>query len=607
MTKYLFLYSITPVQTFISQARKTQDLYAGSSLLSKIIDNLITKFELGEELIFPEKESKYKPNRFVAQVQAENKQDIVNLGEDLQEAAYDYVKSIADKVISKLNIQELKETIYKQLNHSFYTYWTAVELDEDNYSDCYRKLESRMGAVKNLRTFEQLKNEVGRKDSITGELNALVYSSDDSGADTVLKNGLKKKFFTPNSTNLANSSFDFSLVNNEGLSAITLLKRFSEKTSFPSTAEIALMDTVKRIEKNMNKEENVGEALERLKNNNSDFQLFYEENHTSEYYRKQNIKHIKSLNYEQQTISNYCKQNNLKLTKHYALVKFDGDYTGKILQGDYLKDLNYQADFHKELTKYLHIYSEEIKKILSDVKGRIVYAGGEDFLGFINLNHIFDTLSELRAKFDEIVNKPLKKKYFKDEKNITFSAGVAIAHYKIPLNEVVSAAEIAEKEAKEFNANYTNGKNAINFSVLKHSGERVSATLRWYYDNKRLVTEILKEITNFIHRGYFSKTFISNIDYIVKSTFGYEESKNYKEVIQTEYERLLNRALMVEKKPDENQDTFIKRKDQIFNKMRDNTIMLLNERHKGFNNFTSILNILEFISRELNNGENDVN
>ena len=56
--KYLFIFTIGPVQSFIAQARKTQDLYAGSQLLSDLIRYAVEtarqKSAEGEfELIFP--------------------------------------------------------------------------------------------------------------------------------------------------------------------------------------------------------------------------------------------------------------------------------------------------------------------------------------------------------------------------------------------------------------------------------------------------------------------------------------------------------------------------------------------------------------------------
>ncbi|NPA53826.1 MAG: hypothetical protein GXO21_04085 [Aquificae bacterium] len=35
--EYLFIFTITPVQSFIAQARKTRDLHAGSRILSELI------------------------------------------------------------------------------------------------------------------------------------------------------------------------------------------------------------------------------------------------------------------------------------------------------------------------------------------------------------------------------------------------------------------------------------------------------------------------------------------------------------------------------------------------------------------------------------------
>ena len=66
-TQHLLLFTISPVQSFIAQARKTGDLYAGSLILSDLINFAINKAnELNPsfELIFPNKDLASKPNRF---------------------------------------------------------------------------------------------------------------------------------------------------------------------------------------------------------------------------------------------------------------------------------------------------------------------------------------------------------------------------------------------------------------------------------------------------------------------------------------------------------------------------------------------------------------
>lgn len=58
MSQFLFLFTIGPVRSFIARARKTQDLYAGSFLLSHLSDIAINKLNMLTDscvLIFPNK------------------------------------------------------------------------------------------------------------------------------------------------------------------------------------------------------------------------------------------------------------------------------------------------------------------------------------------------------------------------------------------------------------------------------------------------------------------------------------------------------------------------------------------------------------------------
>ena len=68
--KYLFLFSITPVQGFINQARKTQDLYAGSFILSHLCRTAAERAEQDYKarVIFPKLTNEAIINRFLAVV-----------------------------------------------------------------------------------------------------------------------------------------------------------------------------------------------------------------------------------------------------------------------------------------------------------------------------------------------------------------------------------------------------------------------------------------------------------------------------------------------------------------------------------------------------------
>ncbi|MCP4109558.1 MAG: hypothetical protein GY749_29230, partial [Desulfobacteraceae bacterium] len=77
MNQHLFLFTIGPVQSFILQARKTQDLHAGSEILSALIDEAMKacKNMAATEFIYPSPGIESKPNRFIAAIDSEKPDD----------------------------------------------------------------------------------------------------------------------------------------------------------------------------------------------------------------------------------------------------------------------------------------------------------------------------------------------------------------------------------------------------------------------------------------------------------------------------------------------------------------------------------------------------
>jgi len=70
--KYLTLFTIGPVQGFIAKARKLQDLYAGSFLLSYLSTRTVLEArERGAVILFPKPDPKQPsaPNRFLMTVE----------------------------------------------------------------------------------------------------------------------------------------------------------------------------------------------------------------------------------------------------------------------------------------------------------------------------------------------------------------------------------------------------------------------------------------------------------------------------------------------------------------------------------------------------------
>ncbi len=175
MNQYLLLFTIGPVQSFIAQARKTQDLYAGSFLLSHLTDfaiNDLSKQLTNPDIIFPNRKIKSKPNRFIAKIECENPE---NIGKKLKENVEIEFRKICKSVLDDLGLNHSKEfciDFERQINDFLSIYWVTLVLEKDNYVDTFRELEGYLGAVKNVRHFHQLE-ETGRKCSLCGERNVL--------------------------------------------------------------------------------------------------------------------------------------------------------------------------------------------------------------------------------------------------------------------------------------------------------------------------------------------------------------------------------------------------------------------------------------------------
>lgn len=595
--KYLFLFTISPVQSFIAQARKTKDLYNGSKILSDLIGYAIEEAN-PVELIFPMKGLEAYPNRFIAIIEKTNDSEVKNFGDELKNKVNKKFEEYALDAIQKTKVIEdrLLDKFYEQIRKHLYIQWVAIPYRPEEYNEQFKEIESLLGAVKNVREFEQLE-ETGRKCSLCGERNMIFCQS-----------GSKLKFQLKPNWDLLNNKekeivekFNYSIIeinqpfdSSEGLCSVCFTKRYYRTEEFPSTAEIALKDTITKFES-----KGLIEDYKNLLKNYFDFQLLFEENLTEKYFRKQQIPksflNPAKKKFEQLKIT--IEKDNLKLTPYYAVVMFDGDSMGKWLSGAYLKSTEKLKEFHKKLTESLGKFAKETEKIVTSNKGKVVYAGGEDFLAFINLNYLFDILKQLRQKFDELVNQEISE--FKiDNANLTFSAGVIIAHYKMPLSEVLSWVRKLEKEAK----NIDDDKNAFAIAVMKHSGEINKAIHKWGEKNNENL-EALAQLTSDLANDIYSKSFINKL---AAQFTNIEPEKDrqqlWMEILRTELKRLLARSSKLTKKENETKENFEQRKKI---KIENTTEQIISLYKLGTENLFSALFISEFISRHLNGGTNE--
>ncbi|AFM05736.1 CRISPR-associated protein, Cmr2 family [Bernardetia litoralis DSM 6794] len=652
--KYLFLFTISPVQSFIAQARKTQDLYAGSQILSELVKEAIrTTLSYNGKVIFPFVENKEEldnmqssPNRFIAEIDCEaiDKDKIENLatvGETIEKNTKNKFLSIAETIftdtlgLDKEGVDKKRWKAYnKQIIQHLDINWVFTPFTKENYHKKFENIEQILGAVKNVRTFEQNK-ELGRKCSIDGERNVLFCARGSRNKLQIKPNWKnldeREEEIVKDFNSTIKEIYKGNLTQFEGVSAVSVLKRLYKEDidtfkKFPSTAQIALLDDIENLDSkeqdildcyinlfkkdklaltcvNMfNKKLIEGVSIDNLSKNENwqhhfDYQLLFEENLTDN-----NITNSQQLSLLKSLFSKI--QNKLK-TRYYAVISFDVDSMGKWLSGTEIKDQQKLRNFHEVLSKKLILFAKKAKELLDNTKGKTIYAGGDDFLGFVNIKFLFFAMKSLRTLFDEVVNCNEVISYIKDSKKISFSAGVVIAHYKMPLGNVLEWAKNMEHEAKDFNLD-EDIKDCFAIAVLKKSGEVIQTSSKWKDSNGNYLTTNISALYNELEKGKnkenlegFSSTFIKSINRELYLFDSYQDRSDVnvdlKNILDCEMPRLMKRSCLINDKESKNKS--VKELYEVLDNFYwSNSAMA----SKAMPNFLNMLSVSDFLTRKIN-------
>lgn len=619
--KHLFLFTIGPVQSFIAQARKTMDLKAGSDILSKLTRTgiLTTVDKFSAELIFPywpkEGTPESMPNKFLAEVNLEPDQAEL-MGNTVEGDVRKAFRKMAEKALMNMKPrnaeQAFQEKFFEQIESHLEVYWAFEKLENDqDYRRAYQQIEQNLGVVKNIRAFSQLPpDEDGRKCSVSGERDALVFSSINNYVPAFVVSHKRQKLSElenrlQNLPIAITNSSDVILAQGEGLCAVVATKRFYTEKKFSSTADIALLDFFHAIEANRGQEK-----LENLKwwdkNRISDGQIFYPENHREKYLVKQGYPpnlagQVDKIKKAYKDLMVFARSKGISTpSSYYALLTFDGDRMGATWAGDeeYIKPEADLKEFQKALSKQLYHFAQKAKGTLDNGRGQTIYAGGDDFSGFVNLHYLFEVMSELRTLYQEEVQDKLKE-YLAEGTILSFSAGVCIAHYKNPLGEVVRFAHKAQDYAKsEQGVN----RNAFAFYLMKRSGEIQQAATRW--GKKGLENlEALETVTRLMQEGCFSNTFISALSYEFMGLIGrnkgtHHDFDRFDSIIEQEIKRLVYRSKIDEgiKKHIESQPDL--KKEELIERMQKSVDKLFDSQEWRVENFLHWLEIADFLTRQ---------
>lgn len=321
-----------------------------------------------------------------------------------------------------------------------------------------------------------------------------------------------------------------------------------------------------------------------LENRNIDGDWLFEESFSA-----QNFEHYYGVNKNEQSAAiEKCDRLRRALVKkigsepsrYFAVIVLDGDGMGETIS----QAEGWEA--HTKISRELNAYTKKVRRIVEeDNLGRLIYAGGDDVLALANLKDLLKILYRLRWSLPNL-NKG-------GNTTSTASAGVCIAHCKVPLGDVLDRARAMEQAAKSVDE-----KNALGIALLKHSGNISQTVFKWKYkveDAENIdMIKVSQNLVKLIRQGKVSKKFM----YAFRDTFTRLTNRNgvleLPDIAETELERLIRRATSENVRSDtENQ-----RKKNV----QDLAALLANER-MNFSNFVNFLEIVNFIAREGNTDE----
>ena len=612
----MLMFTIGPVQSFIEAARKTEDLWMGSYILSYLVATAMDKVQGDDiEIIYPAIESQSPfdfwkqqdfatpsfPNLFLAigngvEVSQDALVERAKAAESSVTTGFELMaKHVFDKAFEETGEWRgtyVEKVFERQIPDFFDVYWVITEETGADYGDWYTHTASSLAAIKNCREFEQTR-ELGRKCSLDGTREILHLKQDEPVQEAMKwwEDFAKRapKYCSPR----------------EALCAVSLTKRmgrqfletqsefsndFSRNTlSFPSTSEVATADFKERLPCNIDALEVYTEfvkAVKKLKTSdnkavdippiqplpkvgnllwNIDGEWLYEENWNESYLRRYyNICAEKESGQIQ-----ICRQFRRKLVqllecepkRYYAAIALDADK-----MGEKIRSAKSQED-HKKYSNLLIQYTKDARQIVErDYLGKLTYAGGDDILALANLKDLLPMLRKLREKFPNFT---------------TASAGVCIAHNKMPIGDVFQQARRLEKAAKQ-----EGGRDALGIALYKRSGNISQMVTKWKHGELEVLA-IGEELVELLRDDEISKRFLYGFREIFVKLIEDEQDFQIlgRQLIQAEFKRIMERARSTKGTQSE-----------VSQQTIDSLVQLM-PHSQSFHDFLAYLEISNFVAR----------
>jgi CRISPR-associated protein Cmr2 len=490
---HLFTLTLGPVQDFIASARRTRDLWFGSTLLSEISKAVAKHIvDTGHQLIFPNPahsedlnpSSAYQVvNKIVALI---NTPTPAQFGQQIAAIAQQRLQTLRDQTFATQaggrpqwgNNSSGKTLAEQQVADLLEIYWACEPLpSEEQYAQTRNRLEAKLAARKHTRDFRQHRGNHRPKSSIDGIRESIIPE------EYYAKPGASQQ----QRQNCATRLFDhYAAKPAERLSGVDLLKRIGhfsanrtdDAADFPSTSHIAALpflhrwqstwpnDVSRHWQNYLTELRRLGGKPETLDSRfgsqpligRTDASLLFIERLADDVDTVEIQAAQGALTDLLQALTNGCGPE-----PYYVILQADGDFMGSTI------DHQTTIVNHRGLSAQLNRFAGEVQHIIAKHSGALVYAGGDDVLAFLPLHTALECAHSLAATFAD----HLQSYHDANGYSPSLSVGLAICHHIEPLSDCLNLARAAEKHAKANKGDLVQGwkaKNALAITLSKRSG-----------------------------------------------------------------------------------------------------------------------------------------
>ncbi len=465
----LLTFSIGPVHSFIAQARRVADLWAGSELLSDLISVAMETAKRGGTIVFPYSvagTTSGLPNRFVCRVPADIATAMASRMEASVRARWRHLtrrttvllrRSALIKVAESLQSSGADNETWSQVEALLDISWSWVS-EHGDYAKAAALGAARYAASREFRPFRQVA-ELGEKCAICGERTALPNGNRDE-VKRAWENAEKR--VSKDKTRQRHRGFY--RWDQTRFCLVCATKRFypilaGRKASFLSFESF-------EPPRPPSPSEQTSARLEPLQGSSSDD----------------------------------------RRVPYVAIVNMDGDQFGKLLglPEDRLGGLPLE-EFHRKISKALTGFATDLRDTapgrvrlnLDDVKlkgqrPQLIYAGGEDVLFVCDPRDAIPLARAIREKFLAVF-KELEQRIARrgERPTFTISGAVVFAHTKHPAGLTFREAERLLKEKAKGEAD----RDALAIRLEKRSGPAVEVAFKWQNSLLETLLALVKSLS----------------------------------------------------------------------------------------------------------------